>query len=90
MPNLSCPQPMLTFEPTMPADGHDQLTDKVIRWKPEWSVTWHECRYYVLGVVAWTDLLLDGRAPTQDALDRRTWGAPAQVAQAELVPALHG
>ena len=66
---LSYPQPMLTFEPTMPADVHDQLTDKVIRWKPEWSETWYECRYYVLGVVEWKGLLLDGWAPTQDALD---------------------
>ena len=79
MPNLSCPQPMLTFEPTMPADVHDQLTDKVIRWKPEWSETWHECRYYVLGVVEWKGHLLDGWAPTKDALDRPAQGAATPV-----------
>jgi len=54
---------MLTFEPTVPADVHDQLTDKVIRREPEWAETWHECLYYGLGVVEWKGLSLDGWVP---------------------------
>ncbi len=39
MPSLLNPEPMLTFEPTVPADVHDQLTDRVIRWNPKWAET---------------------------------------------------
>jgi hypothetical protein len=63
MPSLPYAQPMSTFEPTVSVDVHDQLTDRIIRWKPEWAETWHECRYYVLGVVEWKGMLLDGWAP---------------------------
>jgi hypothetical protein len=61
---------MLTFEPTMHADVHDQVTDEVIRWRPEWAVTWNECRYYVQGVVEWKGLLLDGWEPIQGTRDQ--------------------
>ena len=63
MPCLVHPQPMLTFEPKRPALVHDQLTDEIIRWDPDWAATWHHCRYYVLGVVEWKGLLLDGWQP---------------------------
>jgi len=60
---------MLTFEPNMPADVHDQRSNEVVHWKPEWAETWHECRYYVQGVVEWKGLLLDGWEPTQEDCD---------------------
>ena len=67
MPSLLNPEPMLTFEPTMPADVHDQRTDRVIRWNPGWADSWHECRYYVRGVIEWKGLLLDEWAPANES-----------------------
>ena len=81
MPALPNPHPMVTFDPTRPADVHDQLNDKIIRWKPEWAATWQDRRDHAPGVIEWDGLLLDGWVPTQDALDRPAQGAPSQLAQ---------
>ena len=42
MPALPNPHPMVTFDPTRPADVCDQLNDIIIRWKPEWAPTWQD------------------------------------------------
>jgi len=63
MPALSNPLPMVTFDPTRPADVHDQLNDKIIRWDPEWPATWRTRREHAPGVFEWDGLLLDGWAP---------------------------
>ncbi len=66
MPDLPNPQPMSTFDPSQPADVHDQLNDRVFRWKPEWASTWLYRSDHAPGVVEWEGLLLDGWAPVPD------------------------
>ena len=45
---------------------HDQLNDKIIRWKPEWAHTWRDRSDHAPGVVEWDGLLLDGWVPVPD------------------------
>jgi len=70
MPALPNPHPIVTFDPTRPTDVHDQLNDKIIRWKPEWAQTWRDPRDQAPGVIEWDGLLLDGSEHTQDARDQ--------------------
>ncbi len=63
MAGLLHPRPMSEFDPDRPCQVHDQLNDKIIRWKPEWAHTWRDRSDHAPGVIEWDGLLGDGWEP---------------------------
>jgi hypothetical protein len=56
---------MSTFDPSQPADVHDQLNDRIFHWDPVWAPTWRVRREHAPGVFEWDGLLL-GRVDAHD------------------------
>ena len=57
-------RPMSTFDPTQRVDVHDQLNDRIVRWRPKLAEN-YRCnrREHAPGVIEWEGQLLDGWRP---------------------------
>lgn len=52
---------MSGFDPSKPAELHDELNDRIFEWKPEWKPDWDKYATYGKdGIVEWDGLLIDG------------------------------
>jgi hypothetical protein len=59
-------RPMSTFDPTKRVDVHDQLNDRIVRWRPKLAENYRRNRReHAPGVIEWDGQLLDGWRPAR-------------------------
>jgi hypothetical protein len=51
---------MWSFDPSKPAELHDELNDKIFEWNPEWKAHWEKyADHFGDGIIGWDGLLID-------------------------------